>query len=55
MFPVVLVLLGVMFLVDHLVPGWGVQKTWPVLLIVVGVFKLLAIAGPPRPPAGPRV
>ena len=55
MFPVVIVALGMMFLLDHLVPGWGVHKTWPVLLIVIGVVKLMDIARPPRPPEGPRV
>ncbi len=55
MFPVVLMVVGAMFMLDHLVPGWGVRKTWPVLLIVIGVFKLLDIAQPPRPPEGPRV
>jgi hypothetical protein len=55
MFPVVLITLGMMFLLDHLVPGWGIGKTWPALLIVVGVFKLLDVAQPPRPPEGPRV
>ena len=55
MLPVVLMVLGMMFVLDHLVPGWGVHKTWPVLLIVIGVFKLLDINRPPRPPEGPRV
>jgi len=55
MFPVILIVVGAMFMLDHLVPGWGVRRTWPVLLIVIGVFKLLDIARPPRPPEGPRV
>jgi hypothetical protein len=55
MFPVLLMVLGMMFLLDHLIPAWGVRKTWPVLLIVIGVFKLLDIFRPPRPPEGPRV
>ena len=55
MFPVLLMVLGVIFLLDQLAPGWGVHKTWPLLLIVIGVFKLLEINRPPRPPEGPRV
>lgn len=55
MFPVILMVVGSMFLLDHLDPAWGVRKTWPVLLIVMGVFKLLEISKPPRPPQGPRV
>jgi membrane-bound ClpP family serine protease len=55
MFPVLLILLGVMFLLDQFVPGWGVGKTWPVLLVVIGVLKLLDTTRPPRPPEGPRI
>ena len=55
MLPVLLIVLGIMFLVDQLVPGWGLSKTWPVLLVVIGVLKLLDITRPPRPPEGPRV
>jgi hypothetical protein len=47
--------LGVVFLADQLVPGWGISKTWPVLLVVFGVLKLLDSTRPPRPPEGPRV
>jgi len=39
--PVILVALGVMFLVGQFVPDWGVSKTWPVLLIVIGLTRLL--------------
>jgi len=44
-----------MFLLDQLVPGWGIGKTWPALLIVIGVLKLVDITRPPRPPQGPRI
>lgn len=47
--------LGLIFLVDQFVPGWGISKTWPILLVVIGVLKLLDSAQPPRPPEGPRV
>lgn len=53
--PVFLITLGVIFLVDQLVPGWGISKTWPVLLVVIGVLKLVDSTRPPRPPEGPRI
>ena len=55
MFPVLLIVLGIMFLLDQLVPGWGISKTWPALLVVIGVLKLMDVARPPRPPEGPRI
>jgi hypothetical protein len=54
-FPVFLLALGFIFLADHVVPGWGIHKTWPALLIVIGVCKLVDATRPPRPPEGPRV
>jgi len=53
--PVVLITLGIMLLVDQIVPGWGFGKTWPLLLVVIGVLKLIDLGRPPRPPEGPRV
>ena len=53
--PVVLITLGVILLLDQIVPGWGIGKTWPVLLVVIGVLKLIDVSQPPRPPEGPRV
>ena len=50
-----LITLGVIFLLEEFVPGWGIHKTWPVLLVVFGVLKLLDVNRPPRPPEGPRV
>jgi hypothetical protein len=55
MFPVLLIVLGIMFLLDQLVPGWGIGKTWPALLVVIGIVKLLEVTRPPRPPEGPRI
>jgi hypothetical protein len=55
MFPVILIALGIMFLLDQLVPGWGIGKTWPALLVVIGVLKLMDVTRPPRPPEGPRI
>ena len=39
--PIILIALGVMFLVGEFVPNWGVGKTWPILLIVIGLAKFL--------------
>lgn len=53
--PIVLITLGLILLLDQLVPGWGIGKTWPVLLVVIGISKLIQVTQPPRPPEGPRV
>jgi membrane-bound ClpP family serine protease len=53
--PVFLITIGVVFLIGEFVPEWGISRTWPVLLIVVGVLKLLDSTMPPRPPEGPRL
>jgi len=55
MFPVLLIVLGSMFLLDQFVPGWGIGRTWPALLVVIGVLKLLDSTRPPRPPEGTRM
>ncbi|MGD1155972.1 MAG: DUF5668 domain-containing protein [Terriglobia bacterium] len=55
MFPAILIVIGVMFLLDQFMPAWGISKTWPVLLVVIGVLKLLDTTRPPRPPEGPRI
>ena len=54
-FPVLLIALGIMFLLDQLVPGWGIGKTWPALFVVMGVLMLMDVTKPPRPPEGPRI
>ena len=53
--PVILIGLGVIFLLEEFVPHLGFRKTWPVLLVVVGILKLMDSARPPRPPEGPRL
>ena len=55
LWPVVLIALGVMFLLQEFVPRWGFYHTWPALLILIGVIKLLDATRPPRPPEGPRI
>ncbi|MBZ5573898.1 MAG: B-box zinc finger protein [Acidobacteriia bacterium] len=50
--PVVLVTVGVLSLVDDMGgPRW--HRTWPVLLLAIGITKLLERQGPPPPPAMP--
>jgi len=53
--PILLIVIGIMFLLDQLVPGWGISKTWPALLVAIGILKLVDVTKPPRPPEGPRV
>ena len=48
--PLLLITLGTLFAVDHFGP-YTFWRTWPVLLIVYGVLKLLEYAGP-RPTGG---
>lgn len=38
--PVMLIALGTLFAMDQ-AGGWGFERTWPVLIILFGVFKLL--------------
>lgn len=42
--PILLIALGVMFLVGQFIPEWGVGKTWPVILIVIGLSRLIESA-----------
>jgi hypothetical protein len=63
--PVLLIILGSLFAIDHFGP-YPFERTWPVLIIVLGLWKLLehilarnvapqypAAAWPPPPPAAP--
>ncbi len=52
--PVFIIVLGIIFLIGEFLPDWGIDRTWPVLLIVAGLLKLVDSAKPPRPPEGPR-
>ncbi len=64
--PAVLVTIGVLALLNNLhdrwwgIPGWG--HTWPLILVVIGVLKLMERSGhydgpsfPPGPPTGTNV
>jgi len=44
--PVMLITLGVLLSIDHF-GSVGFARTWPVLLIVFGVFKLMGRSGAP--------
>ena len=54
--PVMLITVGVLFALDH-GGAFGFDRTWPLLIIIFGVMKLLeraGDAGQPQPPyAGP--
>lgn len=53
--PVVLILLGVLFLLSEFVPGLSIARTWPVLVIIFGVYLLVRSLSPPRAPRGPNL
>ena len=45
--PVILVTLGILFLLDNLgVRGFDFERTWPVILLVIGAVKLLQSNAP---------
>lgn len=45
--PVILITLGVLFLLDNLgVHGFDFDRTWPVILLVIGAVKILQSSGP---------
>jgi hypothetical protein len=58
--PVLLITLGVLFALNNFT-SYRFSETWPVLIIVLGLFSLLGRASnvppyqnPPQPPPGPR-
>ncbi len=54
--PVLLIVLGLLFVSEYFGGGYPFYKTWPVLLIVYGVLKLLEHLVPEnRTPAGGSV
>ena len=54
--PILLITVGVLFALDHN-GGYGFRQSWPVLLVVVGILKLLervtapTVVPPPPPPS----
>jgi hypothetical protein len=51
--PLLLITLGVLLAVDHLGP-FPFWRTWPVLIIVFGLLKLLERAVRPEAPPNPQ-
>jgi len=50
--PIILITVGGLFALDHFT-SWGFTRTWPVILIVVGLMTLLRRgSGQTRPQAG---
>jgi hypothetical protein len=46
--PIVLITVGTLFAVDHFL-SIGFDRTWPVLIIVIGIMKLLERSNSPGP------
>ena len=48
--PVILIAVGTLFAIDHF-GAYGFERTWPVLIIVIGLMKLLErmVLKPPPP------
>ncbi len=44
--PIVLITIGVLFALQTIWHRWDVSRTWPVLLVVIGVVKLLQYFAP---------
>lgn len=45
--PVILITLGTLFLLDNLgMHGFDFERTWPVILLVIGAVKLLQSSAP---------
>lgn len=53
--PIILITLGGLFMLDEFSPHWTFHRTWPVVIVVFGVLKLIDAVRPPRPPRGPSV
>ena len=54
--PVMLIVIGVLFLLNNLFPGeFSFGRMWPVILIVIGLVKVLEyFRGPVSGPAAPN-
>jgi hypothetical protein len=51
--PVILITLGILFAIDHF-GSVSFSRTWPVLIIVIGLMKLIERAGSPQGGGFPR-
>lgn len=56
--PILLITIGILFAI-HQAGGIPISRTWPLIIIVVGVMKLIertaapGVTFPPPPPGGP--
>ena len=52
--PLLLIVIGVLFLLNNMFPGFRFGKMWPVILIVIGLAKVFEYfqANPPGTPPG---
>ena len=39
--PLLLIVIGVLFLLNNMVPGFRFGKMWPVILIVIGLVRIV--------------
>ena len=54
--PLILIVLGVLFLLNNMYPGtFRFGRMWPVILIVIGLSKVIEYFQAPRPPENPDV
>jgi hypothetical protein len=49
--PIILITIGTLFALDHFT-NYGVQQTWPVILIVIGLLTLIGRATRSGPAPG---
>jgi hypothetical protein len=54
-FPVILIVIGALFLLSEFVPGLGIERTWPFILIALGVLLFIRAFDPPQAPRGPQI
>ena len=51
--PIILITLGILFAIDHF-GAYSFGRTWPILIIVIGLMKLIERAGHPQGGGFPR-
>ena len=39
--PILLIVLGILFLLNNLIPDFRFARMWPVILIVIGISKIV--------------
>jgi|SRR5689334_22348608 len=48
--PAIMIAVGVLFLLDNLGPEWAnFNHTWPLILLVIGVVKIIQSSAPAEP------